>query len=167
VAAGLSLVNVGLTARLASRGQREQWRRDEERPIVARCITLSRDAVREWWFASVANHEKDEDGRRSHWEKGVHLVSGLNFEIAQLELLASSAVRQVAHDLADAHTRESARVPREVLGENGLEATRAAQAKINELETALVEATRADLGLGLAKPPKSLLGMLIAAINGP
>jgi hypothetical protein len=64
-------------------------------------------------------------------------------------------------------TRESGRVPKEVLGENGLEATRAAQAKINELETALVEATRADLGLGLAKPPKSLLGMLIAAINGP
>lgn len=115
----------------------------------------------------MANHEKDEDGRRWHWQKGVHLVSGLNFEIAQLELLASSAVRQVVHDLADAHAREAGRVPREVLGENGLEATLAAQAKINELETALVEAARADLGLGLAKPPKSLLGMLIAAINGP
>lgn len=31
VAAGLSLVNIGVTSRLASRGQREQWRRTEER----------------------------------------------------------------------------------------------------------------------------------------
>jgi hypothetical protein len=38
-------------------------------------------------------------------------VSGLNFEIAQLELLASITVRQAAHDLADAHTREAGRVP--------------------------------------------------------
>ena len=53
-AAGLSLVNVAISARLASRGAREQWRRDQERPIVARCLTLSDDALGEWWDDSVA-----------------------------------------------------------------------------------------------------------------
>ena len=60
-AAGLSLVNIGLSARLASRGQREQWRREQERPIVARCLTLSADALSEWWDASVAKQDAEAD----------------------------------------------------------------------------------------------------------
>ena len=64
-AAGLSLVNVAISARLVSRGQREQWRRDQERPIVARCITLSGDALSEWSDASVAKQRADADAPRT------------------------------------------------------------------------------------------------------
>jgi hypothetical protein len=53
-AAFLSLVNVAYSARLTSRGTREQWRRDQERPIVARCITLSSDAVKAWHATTQA-----------------------------------------------------------------------------------------------------------------
>ena len=45
-AAALSLVNVIVGYRLASRGHLEQWQRDETRPIVARILTLSQDALR-------------------------------------------------------------------------------------------------------------------------
>jgi hypothetical protein len=82
-AAGLSLVNVVICARQASRGHREQWRRDEERPIVARCLTLSADARKAWWDASVATEGLAEgaawvgsDAER-HFGKGVRLVQDL------------------------------------------------------------------------------------------
>jgi hypothetical protein len=45
-AAGLSLVNVGYSAWLNSRGHLEQWRRDVERPIGAQIITLPGDALK-------------------------------------------------------------------------------------------------------------------------
>jgi len=44
-AAALSLVNVAISYRLTSRGHREQWRRDEARPIVARMLKLSADTL--------------------------------------------------------------------------------------------------------------------------
>ena len=44
LAALLSLVNVLITARLASQGRLQQWRREEMRPVVARILSLSREA---------------------------------------------------------------------------------------------------------------------------
>jgi hypothetical protein len=102
-AAALSLVNVAISARLVSRGQREQWRRDQERPVVARCLTLSDDALSEWWDASLAKQDADADAPLTkmdqHWRKGGQLLHDLRYEVAQLDLLASRAVRQVAATL--------------------------------------------------------------------
>ena len=53
-AAALSLVNVGFSGWLNSRGHLEQWRRDVERPIVAQIVTLSGDALNAWQEASFA-----------------------------------------------------------------------------------------------------------------
>jgi hypothetical protein len=77
-AAALSLVNVVISYRLTSRGHREQSRRDQERPIVARSLTLSADALGEWWDASVAKQDMAvgaSAGSEPHWEKGC--VSGM------------------------------------------------------------------------------------------
>jgi hypothetical protein len=166
-AAALSLVNVAISARLVSRGQREQWRRDQERPVVARCLTLSDDARREWWPASVAKQDASADARPTlvdaHWEKGWQLLHDLRYEVAQLDLLASRAVRQAARDLAAAHEQEASRL---VLtaepGQDDYEGRQAAKDKIEELQSALTEKTRADLGLGVRVPPGSLLGQMLA-----
>lgn len=171
MAAGISLVNVGITARLASRGQREQRRRDEERPIVARYLTLSRDAWREWWDASVAREAAppgESLSDNAHWKKGSELLDDLRFELAQLDLLASRPVRDAADELWGAHEMERTRLMLIVPMQPGeeRERRRAAQIEIQKLEIALLEGTRADLGLGPAKPNKSLLGMLLAAITG-
>ena len=113
-AAGLSLANVAISARLASRGQREQWRRDQERPVVARCLTLSDDALSEWWDASVAKQDAEADApltrMDSHWDKGRQLLHDLRYEVAQLDLLASRTLRQVAQDLVSAHESETSRL---------------------------------------------------------
>jgi hypothetical protein len=110
-AARLSLVNVAISARLTSRGHREQWRR-EERPIVARCLTFSADALSEWWDASVA--KQDADSPRTwvdpDWHKGRQLLHDLRFETAQLDLLASRTVRQAARGLEMAHDKELTRL---------------------------------------------------------
>ena len=167
-AAGLSLVNVAISARLVSRGQREQWRRDQERPIIARCLTLSDDALSEWWDASVAKQDADADTYRAamdpHWDKGRQLLHDLRYEVAQLDLLASRAVRQVTRDLVAAHETEPTRlVTLAKPGQDDFKGRRAAQVRIEELQGALVERARADLGLGLRVPPGSLLGQFLAA----
>ena len=76
-AAGLSLVNVAISARMASRGHREQWRREQERPIVARCLTLSADARHEWRNAWVARTCGPSPGDRRRWAFAVRPVVSL------------------------------------------------------------------------------------------
>lgn len=165
-AAGLSLINVAISARLTSRGHREQWRREQERPIVARCLTLSADALSEWWDASVAKQDADADSPRTwvdaHWRKGRQLLHDLRFEIAQLDLLASRTVRQAARDLEMAHEKEVSRLLAAKPGQDGYEGRQAARVKLQELQSALLEGARTDLGLGLQAPPRSLLGKLLA-----
>ena len=60
-AAGLALVDVVVNvfwgSRLTSRAQVEQWRRNEERPIVARILTLSEDARALYWPAFDAKQK--------------------------------------------------------------------------------------------------------------
>ncbi len=136
-------------------------------PIVARCLTLSADALGEWWGASNAKQDKDVDAPQasvdSHWEKGWQLLHDLRYEVAQLDLLASGTVRQAAGDLVAAHEGETSRLMLLVKpGKDDYEGRRAIQDKIHELQSALVESTRTDLGLGLPVPPRSLLGKLLA-----
>lgn len=101
-----------------------------------------------------------------HWEKGRQLLQDLRFEVAQLDLLASGPVRQVARELVESHQSESGRLVLTVKpGEDDYPGRRAAQLKIAKLHDALVERTRTDLGLGLPTRPRSLLGKLLAWPN--
>jgi hypothetical protein len=60
-AAGLALVgvvvNIAWSYRLSSRVQLEQWRRNEERPIVARMLTLSADVLGQWQQTGQARRD--------------------------------------------------------------------------------------------------------------
>jgi hypothetical protein len=170
LAAGLSLVNVAYSAYLARRGHREQWRREQERPIVARALTLSYDAQWEWADVSAAKPDMatdasaDAEGLR-HMRQGVQLLGDLRYQVAQLDLLASPAVRQVARALALVHANEAVRLAKPPKpDEDHNQARQASQNAIRELEKALVERTRADLGISssLRVPRNSILGRMLA-----
>jgi hypothetical protein len=139
---------------------------------VARCLTLSRDAGKAWWEVSVAMEPDipgapfDNSTARGYWREGNKLAKDLQYEVAQLDLLASRALRQAALSLMSAHQNESLRVmpykPRK-----DFEARQRATKSLGKLEAGLVEATRADLGLGPSGSvpvprPRSLLGKLLA-----
>ncbi len=118
-AAGLSLINVLVSARLNSRGHLEQWRRDEERPIVARMLTLSADALSAWHSAGSARRDwidslrsdpsggnvdaKVQEEAVEHWGTGSQLYDKLRFELAQLDLIAGRPLRDVAASLFREH----------------------------------------------------------------
>jgi hypothetical protein len=168
-AAALSLVNVAYSYHLSKRGNREQWWREQERPIVARSLTLSGDALLEWRWASVAKQamSEDEDWAGSeasqHWEKGWRLMMDLRYEVAQLDLLASRPVRKAARELVGAHVDEGSRYVDAQSGQDDDEGWGANLVKIEELQDELVEITRADLGLGpgFQVPPNSFLATLL------
>jgi hypothetical protein len=122
-AAGLALVgvvvNIVWSYRLSSRVQLEQWRRNEERPIVARMLTLSADVLEQWqqtgqarrdWIDSLRadpnrGHEdtKARDEARDHWGAGSELYEKLRFGAAQLDLIAGRPLRSVAAKLVREH----------------------------------------------------------------
>lgn len=96
--------------------------------------------------------------------KGWEALRDLHYEATHLDLLASGAVRQAARDLVVAHDKEMNRLtfpPRPDTDENA--ARRASQGVIGELEVALVERAREDLGVSSVRPaekPRSLIGKL-------
>jgi hypothetical protein len=121
-AAALSLVgvvvNVVWSYRLSSRGQLEQWRRNEERPIVARLLTLSDEAVDKWtnghlarraWISSLADPSqasedtKAKDVLLEQWDAGSELYEKLVFEAAQLDLIAGRPLREAAKAFSQEH----------------------------------------------------------------
>jgi hypothetical protein len=167
------IINVVLTYRLTSRGHREQWRREQERPIVARTLTLSDDALSAWQEASLAKqrmseHMSEGDAwpdteTKRRWEKGWQLIEDLRYEVAQLDLLASGPVRKAASELVRAHMGEWVRAVETGPGLDYDEGRQASQVKIRELRSVLVERARADLGLGpgIQVPPRSLLAKLL------
>jgi hypothetical protein len=163
-AAGLSLVNVAITAWLARRGHREQWRREQERPIVAHFLTLSVDARHAWWDASEAKQAMGESDdltgtkAEENLDKGARLAYDLACQAAQLDLLASDSVRQAAHALVVAHQKEPGRLLMGFKpGQDDNDGRWACAVKIGQLEAALVERTRADLGLGPGYQPSGNL----------
>jgi hypothetical protein len=90
-------------------------------------------------------------------------VRDLRYEVAQLDLLASRAVRRVAGALVTAHQHEALRLIAGKPGEDDYPARRDGQVKITDLELALIETTRTDLGLDrFEAPPGSLLGRMLA-----
>jgi hypothetical protein len=118
-AAGFSLVNVAVGAQFVRRGRLDQWRRDEELPIIARILTGSRDVVGKWqaaglarrvWTTSItsdpsrASEDKEaRDEASEHWRVGSDLFEKLRFESAQLDLVAGGALRQVVAALVLEH----------------------------------------------------------------
>lgn len=156
-AAGLSLVNVAVSYRLSSQGHLEQWRREQERPIVARILTLSRDATKAWMDTASAKEDlrdryqaagfgaEDAALRKQmaeHWARGNEVHRDMRFETEQLDLLAGPQLRKVARDLTNKH--DSARINLRPAGPNDQFNHYFA---IEKLERALREAARADLGL--------------------
>src|SRR5262249_9433512 len=117
-AAGLSLVNVGISYRLNKRGNLEQWRRGELRPVVARILTLSRQANRAWGQAALASqqwlqlyedpdHQAHKDELRSeeaeHWFAARKLFDDMQFQVAELDLIADRPLRDSANALLMEH----------------------------------------------------------------
>jgi hypothetical protein len=158
-AAGLSLINVALSARLASRSTRHQWRREQEQPIVANILTLSSDAINEWqetgkgktvWREAGKPTEPDDDGYnlwtgyREHWTKGNELFKALRYEAAKLDLLASRGVRLAATRIISAH--DSARYRMRPNGPHEAFGYRAFR-ELEKFHERLVQQTRADFGI--------------------
>ena len=127
-AAGVALIvgvfSVAWGSRLSSRAQLEQWRRNEERPIVARMLTLSADAQDQWGTAQSAKQlffdalkadphlgpevTKAQEVAAGEWQAGQKLCNKLRFEKAQLDLIAGRPVRDAANKLVLKH--ESVRI---------------------------------------------------------
>lgn len=178
-AAGLSLVNVAISARLTSRGQREQWRRDVERPIVAQIITLSGDALTAWREASFARQEwitsvradpdrqhEDTDARdraAEKWTAGAGAYEKLRFEIAQVDLVAGRPLRETAGALLGLHESMRHYIRPAGAANDWFEQVTDLNNQIIALEGDLVAKTRADLGLdrGVRVPPRSLAARLL------
>jgi len=111
-AAGLSLVNVGISARLARRGRLDEWRRDTELPIVAKVLTLSEECQTSWSNTALAKRlladtPGDDVANRNAatqaWEAGCSSLERLRFEIAQLDLMAGATLRSAVKALAAPH----------------------------------------------------------------
>lgn len=153
-AAGLSAVNVVFSYRLTSRGHLEQWRREQERPIIARILIGSSDAYTAWrdvamakqrWAENPGEPPADAAEVRARYDAAVELWKTLRFEVAQLDLLAGAEVRKVADDLVSEHERVRYR-----LNPNGPGVTlfrTGEEDKFVELHNQLVEQARRDLGL--------------------
>jgi hypothetical protein len=184
-AAVLSLVNVAFSYRLSSRANLEQWRRNEERPIVARMLTLSADALAQWqragqarsnWIESLSadpnqGHEDTtaRDEARDQWDTGSELYDKLRFEVAQLDIMAGRPLRDVAAKLVREHESPWHWLRPASGGEaNLLESLYEQHNKIVGLHAELVERTRTDLGLdsSLQVPPRSLLAKLLGRHQG-
>jgi hypothetical protein len=162
-AAALSLVNVGVSAWLNSRGHLEQWRRDVERPIVAQIITLSGDALNAWqdasfarqeWIASVhadPNRQHEDIGARDRaaeqWAVGSGAYDKLRFEMAQLNLIAGPPLRDVAGALLRQHESMRHYIRPTNGASNWFDLVTNLNNEIVTLQRDLVVKTRADLGL--------------------
>jgi hypothetical protein len=152
-AAFLSLANVAYSARLTSRGTREQWRREQERPIVARCITLSGDAADAWhatsraWLQMTAGQSWRDSEGHEHWRRGRKTIDDLAFEVAQLDLLANGAVREAAGQLLHTHQMAGYQLAEHIDDEETPPSRVFDYAYIMEAREQLIDAARADLGL--------------------
>jgi hypothetical protein len=155
--------NVGFSAWLNSRGHLEQWRRDVERPIVAKIITLSGDALNAWRDASFARQEwitsvhadldrQHEDiGARDRaaeqWAVGSDAYDKLRFEMAQLDLVAGPPLRHTAGALLRHHESMRHYIRPASAASDWFEQVTDLNNKVIALHSDLVLKTRADLGL--------------------
>jgi hypothetical protein len=155
-------VNVGVSARLTRATQLDQWRRDTERPIVAKLLTLSNEAAQAWdeaarlrwqWISSLTpdRSTSDEiaagDAARVAWQEGCTLVDQLTFEVAQLDLIAGDQPREVARALLRPHKSLRHRLRPASGADPDSDAEQAELARLSKLADGLIAAARADLGV--------------------
>lgn len=158
------VVNIVLTSRLSSRAQLEQWRRNEERPVVTRLLTLSEDALKQWWRAAEArrqwldslNAEHDRNGDtvappepepQDDWVAGSELYGKLRFEATQLELIAGQPLRDVANRLVRTHEGLNHSLRPASPRDNPISLVNEQNNKIIQMHEELIGKARADLGL--------------------
>lgn len=107
-AAGLSLVTVGLTARLSSRSSHEQWRRAELRPMIARFVTTAGEMVDRCTeiatalerLDSIPESEQLTSAMREARQAVREAHDRLDLQLAEIDLIASSSVGVAAHEIA-------------------------------------------------------------------
>src|SRR5262249_38132873 len=108
--------NVWMTGYQARRSQLHQWRRDTERPVLARIISISDkslEALREvayersQWIESVPGSQAESiearDKARTLWDMNADEFEELRYQIAQLDLVAGEQLRKTAHALLSKH----------------------------------------------------------------
>jgi hypothetical protein len=159
-AAGLSLINVGVSARLSSSGRKDEWRRNEERPVVAQILTLSQDTLGKWNEAALARQmwidaSRSTDGsieidslrtrEREHYTAAMNLWAKLRYQIAELDLIAGRPVRDAANAIYAEHGVLATRLRPPGPQDNPLSVV--GSSKVNRLQEDLIAKTRADLGL--------------------
>jgi hypothetical protein len=159
-AATISLVNVFVTSRLTRRSQKEQWRRDTERPIVAALLTSSDDCLRAWteaasqketWARSLQPGGTRDDEARDKMTKayaeGWALYEKLSLQLAELDLVAGVEVRRKAKELLDQHY-SIRHVTRPAGGANNPSGfVGQCRGEIETLRGAVIAATRVDIGV--------------------
>lgn len=157
-AAAVSLVNIIVTARLASGSQFRQWQREEARPLTVRILTLSAH-TRFVWARAVHAHadwlrlsQDDERARELQERKREYLAEGwtelgkLNFEVSQLNLIAAHATREAAAALAKGHENVYVALSGH-LSQEGLSDAVAVLNKLLVQQDTLIGKFRADLGV--------------------
>jgi hypothetical protein len=102
-AAGMSLINVGISGRISSRGTVEQWRMNEERPIVGRVLSEADECAR---HAMRIPERTEDDGPATyldieHHARAQESYQKLLWELAPLQLVAGEKVRKRADELAE------------------------------------------------------------------
>ena len=144
----------------------ELWRRDVERPIVARIITLSGDALAAWQEASLARQEwitslhadldRQHEDTEAHdrvaekWAAGAGAYDKLRFEVAQLDLIAARPLRETAEALLGLHESIRQYIRPAGAADDWFEQVSGLNNQIVALQGDLVTKTRADLGLTVA-----------------
>jgi hypothetical protein len=159
VAAGLSLINILITSWFVRRGQLEQWRRDAERPIVARVLALSDKCLeiitesanqKAMWIQSLETGQQDTEVYNvmlKLWDAAGITYDELRVEGAQLELVGGRDLRGAVDRLLTLHEglrhvvgpAGGAEGPDQVAREYGND--------IRSSRAELVDRPRADLGL--------------------
>jgi hypothetical protein len=172
-AAALSLVSVVvgvvLSYRLSSRGQLEQWRRDAERPIVARLLTLSNDALDNWlngyharmdWITSRADPGQSSEDIKARemmleqWQAGAKQYGKIEFEVAQLTLIAGFPLREAATALSRLHWTVVRAMPPLADMSDWFERVAEQMDRIAALHDDLATEARADLGVDPRSEPR-------------
>ena len=158
-AAGLSLVNVLLTARFTRRADLDRWRRDSERPVVVDLVGASRSASEFWsaaasgrerWIATVRVGTESVEIREQAF--GAHSEGLMQFRAVQvacdhLDLLAGPRLRAATKDLLRAH-QSPAHQLRPASGiEDPWQSWNRALEDIAGAELRVLNAARADLGV--------------------
>lgn len=119
-AAGLSVVNILISAWLTRRGRLAHWRREQTLPVVASILTLSADVLGRWMKSAQAKDDagrlrdaKDDTSRKisqrckedshTHWEAARPLWASLRYEVAKLDLIGTEPLLAAATKLVQAH----------------------------------------------------------------